>query len=112
MFARIAAHGTFRLQIVANRRPFRFTEKLAEIRLVQVEAADTGRLAVRHSGDRGGNRRCNTARPAAWTALEGDFVFQLNWQSGVVHGSMIAWSLREVYGFRAHAAAPQQPRGC
>lgn len=65
----LTAHLERWLKVDAHRRPFRFAKQRAALVGCQLDAADAGRLAVRHAGDGRGNGRCNTTGSAAYATL-------------------------------------------
>ena len=71
LLARVAAHLARRRQAAADARPFGVPENAAAVVLVQLHAAHAGRLAVRHAGNRGRDRRGDAARAAAGAAGNG-----------------------------------------
>jgi len=52
LFLRVAAHFNAGLQAAAECRPRRFAEDHAAVIVVKLNAAHTGRFALRHAGDR------------------------------------------------------------
>ena len=75
MFGAAAAHFFGRLQTAAESRPFRLTKDAAPIILCKLDAPDTRRLSIRHSGYRARDGRRN----AACTAVRATVHDVVNW---------------------------------
>src|SRR3954451_24548462 len=65
----LAAHLFRRPQAGADLGALRPAEDPAEVVVRELDAADAGGLAVRHPGDRGGDRESDAAGAAAGTAI-------------------------------------------
>ncbi len=75
LFATVSAHFRKRCKRSADGWTIRRIKNSALEFIIQIYTGDSCRFSLRHSRDRRGNRRCNTARPAIRATGKNGFIF-------------------------------------